>query len=406
MLDATNQSKRRASGVCRLFYFAISLGAISQLWYLIYSDMHNPFSEVILMTPKLADVAANDPSEVILTTPKLADATVNDPVRKPKRSPRHVYWCGYRNMFDQFEANMGDHLFPESNVTELLPGFVSDKDDVLLYPCGGPCPIKVRSQIPLEFKGKVLSFNGESVPCLPPNHKNVVAVSAVDGAWKNSSGLKALPMAMHMMAFGKEWQNKIFHREQQPRNTNTTKDRFLIYAVSNCVAYREQAFSALSNLGKQVEYGGKCSARSSLGRNKTNIVKAPDSIIKTNWGENHIEFQPYRFALVMENKKATGYITEKILNAFLAGCIPIYYGTTEIFDIFNKNSFIWYDVKDPKAALDRIAYLEENRTAYDEVVKEPILANGEETIRRYFSWNDELGNGDIKWFIRDMLGFG
>ena len=377
---------QRHASVIRLFYFAMSLGAVSQLWYLVYSDLHKPL-------------------EVNMTTPNLADVTVKDPVRKPTRSPRHVYWCGYPNMFDQFDFNMGDHLFPESNVTKLLPGFESDKDDVLLYPCGGPCPIQ-HARIPLEFKGQVLSFNGESVPCLPAYHKNVVAVSAVDGAWKNSSGLQALPMAMHLVGFGREWQNKIFRPEQQTRNTNIIRDRFLIYAVSNCVAYREQAFSALSNLGKQVEYGGRCSAKSLPGRNANNIVKAPDSIIKTNWGENHIEFQPYRFALVMENKRANGYITEKILNAFLAGCIPIYYGTTEIFNIFNERAFIWYDVKQPKAALDRIAYLEENRTAYDEVIKEPILANGEETIRKYFSWNDELGNGDIKWFIRDMLGFG
>jgi hypothetical protein len=40
----------------------------------------------------------------------------------------------------------------------------------------------------------------------------------------------------------------------------------------------------------------------------------------------------------MENKRANGYITEKILNTFLAGCIPIYYGTTEILNIFNKKA--------------------------------------------------------------------
>jgi hypothetical protein len=385
MLDTMDHHRGNAP-VCRLFFLVVSLGAVSQLWFFIYSGLYSP-------------------SEEILTTPNLAE-TVKDQVRKPKRSPRHVYWCGYRNMFDQFDANMGDHLFPESNVTELLPGFVSDKDDVLLYPCGGPCPIKIPAQIPIEFKGKILSFNGESTPCLPPHHKNVVPVSAVDSNWKDSPGLQALPVSMHLMSFSQEWQNKIFRPEHHPRTIGITKDRFLIYAVSNCIGYREQAFSALSNLGKQVEYGGRCSARSVSGRNETNIVKAPDSIIKSNWGENHKVFQPYRFALVMENKRANGYITEKILNAFLAGCIPIYYGTTEIFNIFNKKAFVWYDVQHPKAALDRIAYLEENRTAYDEVLKEPILADGEETVRKYFSWNDELGNGDIKWFIRDMLGFG
>jgi hypothetical protein len=386
--------------VRRLFCLVVSLGAVSQIWFIMYSSsgLYNP-SEGILTTP----------SEDILTTPNLVAETVKDQVRKPKRSPRNVYWCGYGNLFNEFGANMGDHLFPESNVTKLLPGFVSDKDDVLLYPCGGDCPFKDHAQIPLEFKGKILSFNGESSPCLPSHHKNVFPVSAVDSKWKNSSGLQATFMAMHLMSLPQEWQNKIFRPEHHPRNINITKDRFLVYAVSSCRAHREYCFAALSNLGKQVEYAGKCSARWVSWRNKTNIVEAPDSIVKSNWGANHKEFQPYRFALVMENKRAKGYITEKIMNAFLAGCIPIYYGTEEIFDIFNKKAFIWYDIHSPeraRAALNRIAYLEENRTAYDEVLKEPILADGEETIRKYFSFNDGLGNGDIKWFIRDLLGVG
>lgn len=53
-------------------------------------------------------------------------------------------------------------------------------------------------------------------------------------------------------------------------------------------------------------------------------------------GKNGIFFHKYRFALVMENAKTKGYLTEKIANAFLAGSIPIYYGTEEVFDVFNR----------------------------------------------------------------------
>jgi hypothetical protein len=443
----------RHGPVVRLFFLLIlTLGAASHFWSLFcLVDLPNPLEEGILtappepessrVSPRKPNAAKNttkddnmimtarataekekekekelEPEHKDIHTPqqqqlvlteKSSIATPKRPVRKPNRSPRHVYWCGYPNMFNQFAFNMGDHLFPENSITELRPGFVSGKDDVLLYPCGGPCTIKVRSQIPIEFKGQVVSFNGESTPCLSSHHQNVVPVSAIDaGFWKNSSGLQALFMSMHMLTtVGREYQDKIFRSEHYFRGSNHTRDRFLIYAVSNCVGFREQAFSALSHLGK-VEYGGRCMARSQPGRNVSNIVRAPDAVIKSGWGENHIIFQPYRFALVMENKQFDRYITEKILNAFLAGCIPIYYGTPGVFDIFNKKAFIWYDINDPKQALDRIAYLEKNRTAYNEVVKEPVLANGEETIRKYFSWNDELGNGDIKWFIRDLLGFG
>jgi alpha(1,3/1,4) fucosyltransferase len=51
--------------------------------------------------------------------------------------------------------------------------------------------------------------------------------------------------------------------------------------------------------------------------------------------------------LAMENRAARGYNTEKIINAFQAGSIPIYYGTTEVFDVFNARAFVFYNVSDP-----------------------------------------------------------
>ena len=107
----------------------------------------------------------------------------------------------------------------------------------------------------------------------------------------------------------------------------------------------------------------------------------------------------------MENESYHGYVTEKILNAFLGGCIPIYFGTEQIFDIFNRKAFIYYNISEPNPALERIRYLENNRTAYDQVLgDEPILANGSLTIDQFFSFADDVGNGTLKRRIRDMLG--
>lgn len=111
----------------------------------------------------------------------------------------------------------------------------------------------------------------------------------------------------------------------------------------------------------------------------------------------------FRFALVMENSNVKGYVTEKIANAFMASTIPIYYGTTDIFKLFNKDAFIYYDIHDPQPALDRIAYLETNRTAYAEVLAQPILVNGERTLEEYFSLSDDVGGGKLKKRIWDMV---
>jgi hypothetical protein len=112
----------------------------------------------------------------------------------------------------------------------------------------------------------------------------------------------------------------------------------------------------------------------------------------------------YRFGLAMENANYPGYVTEKLPNAFLAGGVPVYYGTTDVFNLFNKDAFIYYDIDDPQAALDRIAYFETNRTAYAEVLAQPILANGERTLEEYFSLSDDVGGGKLKQRIRDMVG--
>jgi hypothetical protein len=107
----------------------------------------------------------------------------------------------------------------------------------------------------------------------------------------------------------------------------------------------------------------------------------------------------------MENEKSDGYITEKMANAFLSGTVPIWYGTREVFDVFNERAFIYYDIEDSQPSLDRIIYLEKNQTAYDEIQNEPILANGKQTIEDYFSFRDDVGGGKLKKRIRNMLGY-
>ena len=71
----------------------------------------------------------------------------------------------------------------------------------------------------------------------------------------------------------------------------------------------------------------------------------------------------------------------------------IYYGSVEVFDVFNPKSFIYYDydINNPEVALNEIARLEGNASssAYDEVMAEPNLLEGHKTIQKYFSLSDE-----------------
>ena len=188
-----------------------------------------------------------------------------------------------------------------------------------------------------------------------------------------------------------------FDVNRKPRGT---KQHFLIYGQANCVGYREEAFDRLSLIAP-AHIGGKCKGKTPVGPNKT-IVST--GVQLRNWWDNTKVYKNYRFCLVMEHARSDGYITEKILMAYVGGCIPIYYGTTEIFDLFNKDSFVFYNITDPQPALDRVAYLERNRSAYEDMINEPILANGNKTVEDYFSFSDDVRNGELKAKIREILG--
>ena len=106
----------------------------------------------------------------------------------------------------------------------------------------------------------------------------------------------------------------------------------------------------------------------------------------------------------MENSKTQNYMSEKIIMAFLAGCIPIYYGSEQIFDVFNKEAFVFYDPQHPGPALQKLKVLAGNETAYQQVLNQHILANGEQTVRDYFSLSDEIGGGFLKHKLRKTMG--
>ena len=62
---------------------------------------------------------------------------------------------------------------------------------------------------------------------------------------------------------------------------------------------------------------------------------APDYLIEA------IElYRSFKFVVAFENSRVSGYITEKLLTAFLAGAVPIYYGAPDVAQYFNPAAFI------------------------------------------------------------------
>lgn len=57
-------------------------------------------------------------------------------------------------------------------------------------------------------------------------------------------------------------------------------------------------------------------------------------------GDIHEFLRGFKFVICFENDSSPGYTTEKIANAMLNGCIPIYWGNPLVGTDFNEKSFI------------------------------------------------------------------
>ena len=72
------------------------------------------------------------------------------------------------------------------------------------------------------------------------------------------------------------------------------------------------------------------------------------------------------------------YHSEKLFNAFFGDSIPIYFGgaSGSVFEIFNKDAFIWWDPKHPQPALLQLMELDRDPVAYKAMQEAPMFANG------------------------------
>ena len=69
----------------------------------------------------------------------------------------------------------------------------------------------------------------------------------------------------------------------------------------------------------------------------------------------------YEYSIVMENSQQQNYWTEKLADAYLSWCMPIYWGCPNISDYFPDNSFRLIDIKS------------ENPLVYiNEIINEPL----------------------------------
>lgn len=130
--------------------------------------------------------------------------------------------------------------------------------------------------------------------------------------------------------------------------------------------------------------------------NKYKKVDMGGSVLNNVDGKvtNKIEFlSSYKFSIAMENSEGDGYISEKILESFISGTIPIYYGDYIIDEYINPNVYILIKgEKDIDKKIEYIKKIDSDDILYKSILNEKVFLYNDiekkaEEERKYFFYN-------------------
>ena len=235
------------------------------------------------------------------------------------------YRCGY-----DYGPVLLKHIYPEwghkiGNATHLQTVDMAKqatKYDILIMSTHGDCEGPLSGEwLEEHFLGKIITINGESVHARKDKWTNLTDLSKIPrkqyqlGFVHNGCQSRYFPyIVQHLGLLDLSYWKMLMRPELKPKSK---KERFLIYVNSHSVPFRENAFDeiALRFPNSTLEYGATCHGKR---ENLKNVVKYN----MLPHGLPFDDFSYFRFCFVLENRRHEGYITEKIINAFLGGCIP------------------------------------------------------------------------------------
>ena len=137
--------------------------------------------------------------------------------------------------------------------------------------------------------------------------------------------------------------------------TLAAKSRFCCFVATNPRAPERNRFFKILNRQRRVDSGGR----------HFNNINGPVA--------NKAEFVAhYKFVIAFENTMSPGYTTEKLVEAMLAGAVPIYWGNPDIGTEFNTRSFInAADFSSLEALADHVLRVDSNESLYLNYLREP-----------------------------------
>jgi hypothetical protein len=240
----------------------------------------------------------------------------------------------YHNWWGKVEpewSSLIERLFPFSFPIEIWSVF-------------GPSPAPDPSKVRVQFSGESFFYD----PAL-------FQLSMIPYA---NANLPSLYGFFHLQLCNNAVQ--ITEALQKRRMLTQMASRFCLFSVSapGCQA-REDFFRQLSRY-KKVD---------SCGKVFRNIEPPIDHFNVCHQSPVYFDFiGKYKFMICFENKSRPYYLTEKLINAYHSGTIPIYWGCPNVHEFVNMDAILYlnpdYTEADVSALLQEIVRLDQDDEAY------------------------------------------
>jgi len=144
-------------------------------------------------------------------------------------------------------------------------------------------------------------------------------------------------------------------------------ERFCAFTISNPSNYLRQFHFEIISQYKKVHAYGK------IGRNDSGLKRATRGKYWRDAKDKFFLAHPHKFMMAYENTSTEYYCTEKLMDAFLAGSLPIYWGDPRVSEDWNQKAFI--NVQSHVDWFDQIKKADENKTCWGDFYLEPVFTD-------------------------------
>ena len=131
-----------------------------------------------------------------------------------------------------------------------------------------------------------------------------------------------------------------------------SRNRFCVAFIGKAYPFRMQALSALSEIQKVEVFG---------------------AIARKDVKSKFKESQNYKFVFAFENDLYPGYVTEKVIEAWATGAIPLYWGSDPAKYINPKAVINLADFDSMREFVDFVKEVNDDSKLWEEIASQPIL---------------------------------